>query len=214
MVRFDKPCVSVTHALNYFKMHMAGDDYLTEHGQAEMVWCGRDAARLGLHGIVQKDDFRKLCERKHPVTGETLSVRDSGPVRRVCYFGQISPPKDVSIAYLVGSDERIPCRSWPRHAVEYVGERPGYVRWRQPYRCQRPFRPLEIQWACGSRDWHTDTRWQATPHLWFSDRSLELARSERTRRVVREQTRHFHPRGDAAIGNPLALRLSPGHLPV
>ena len=36
MVRFDKPCVSVTHALNYFKMHMAGDDYLTEHGQAEM----------------------------------------------------------------------------------------------------------------------------------------------------------------------------------
>ena len=107
MVRFDKPCVSVTHALNYFKMHMAGDDYLTEHGQAEMVWCGHDAARLGLHGTVQKDDFRKLCEGKHPVTGETLGVRESGPVRRTCYFGQISPPKDVSIAYLVGGDERI-----------------------------------------------------------------------------------------------------------
>ena len=107
MVRFDKPCVSVTHVLNYFKMHMAGDDYLTEHGQSEMVWCGHDAARLGLHGTVQKDDFRKLCEGKHPVTGETLSVRDSGPVRRACYFGQISPPKDVSVAYLVGGDERI-----------------------------------------------------------------------------------------------------------
>jgi conjugative relaxase-like TrwC/TraI family protein len=107
MVRFDKPCVSVTHALNYFKMHMAGDDYLTEHGQAEMVWCGYDAARLGLHGTVLKDDFRKLCEGKHPVTGETLGVRDSGPVRRTCYFGQVSPPKDVSIAYLVGGDERI-----------------------------------------------------------------------------------------------------------
>jgi conjugative relaxase-like TrwC/TraI family protein len=115
MFRFDIPCVSVTHALNYFKMHMAGDDYLTEHGQAEMVWCGRDAARLSLHGVVQKDDFRKLCEGKHPVTGETLSVRDSGPVRRVCYFGQVAPPKDVSIAYLVGGDERI--AGWWKEAV-------------------------------------------------------------------------------------------------
>jgi TrwC relaxase len=96
-------------------MHMAGDDYLTEHGQAEMIWCGRDAVRLGLHGVVHKDDFRKLCEGKHPVTGETLSVRDSGPVRRVCYFGQVAPPKDVSIAYLVGGDERI--AGWWKEAV-------------------------------------------------------------------------------------------------
>ena len=64
---------------------------------------------------VQKDDFRKLCEGKHPVTGETLSVRESGPVRRVCYFGQIAPPKDVSIAYLVGGDERI--AGWWKEAV-------------------------------------------------------------------------------------------------
>jgi conjugative relaxase-like TrwC/TraI family protein len=115
MVRFDKPCVSVTHALNYFKMHMAGDDYLTEHGQAEMIWHGHDAARLGLRGIVQKDDFRRLCEGKHPVSGGKLGVRESGPVKRVCYFGQISPPKDVSIAYLVGGDERI--ADWWKEAV-------------------------------------------------------------------------------------------------
>ena len=37
MVRFDKPCVSASHALKYFKMHMTGGDYLTEQGQAEMV---------------------------------------------------------------------------------------------------------------------------------------------------------------------------------
>jgi conjugative relaxase-like TrwC/TraI family protein len=115
MVRFDVPCVSVTHALNYFKMHMVGDDYLTEHRQAEMVWCGHDAARLGLHGTVKKDDFRKLCEGRHPVSGEKLGARDSGPVKRVCYFGQISPPKDVSIAYLVGGDERI--AGWWKEAV-------------------------------------------------------------------------------------------------
>ena len=115
MVRFDKPCVNVTHALNYFKMHMAGDDYLTEHGQAEMVWVGRDAARLGLHGTVQKDDFRKLCEGKHPFTGHKLGGRERGVKQRICYFGQISPPKDVSIAYLVGGDERI--ARWWKDAV-------------------------------------------------------------------------------------------------
>ena len=46
MVRFDKPCVSLSHAVRYFERHMASDDYLTEEGQAEMVWIGRDAERL------------------------------------------------------------------------------------------------------------------------------------------------------------------------
>lgn len=85
---------------------MASDDYLTEDGQAEMVWVGRDAERLGLSGQAQKDDFRKLCEGRHPVTDERLTVIDR-QVKRVCYFAQISPPKDVSVAYLVGGDERI-----------------------------------------------------------------------------------------------------------
>src|SRR5882762_3387273 len=100
MVRFDKPCVSVSHAVRYFEKHMASDDYLTEEGQAEMVWVGRDAERLRLSGQVQKDDFRKLCEGRHPVTDERLAVIDR-QVKRVCYFAQISPPKDVSVAYLV-----------------------------------------------------------------------------------------------------------------
>src|SRR6201996_3556262 len=115
MVRFDKPCVNVSHALNYFKMHMAGDDYLTEQGQAEMVWVGEGAKQLGLDGTVQKDHFRPLCEGKHPITGEKLGHRERGPVKRVCFFGQVSPPKDVSIAYLVGGDERI--AGWWKEAV-------------------------------------------------------------------------------------------------
>ena len=114
MVRFDKPCVSVSHAVNYFEKHMASDDYLTEEGQAKMVWIGRDAKRLGLSGQVQKDDFRKLCEGRHPVTDERLGVLDR-QVKRICYFAQISPPKDVSIAYLVGGDERI--GEWWKEAV-------------------------------------------------------------------------------------------------
>jgi len=93
---------------------MASDDYLTEEGQAEMVWIGRDTERLGLSGQVQKDDFRKLCEGRHPVTDERLAVIDR-QVKRVCYFAQISPPKDVSVAYLVGNDERI--GGWWKEAV-------------------------------------------------------------------------------------------------
>jgi conjugative relaxase-like TrwC/TraI family protein len=49
------------------------------------------------------------------MTGEKLMVRDKGPHRRVCYFGQISPPKDVSLLYLVGGDQRI--GGWWREAV-------------------------------------------------------------------------------------------------
>ncbi len=115
MVRFDQPCVSASHAINYFSMHMASDDYLTEQGRVEMVWVGRDARRLGLSGQVEKDEFQRLCEGKHPVSGERLGSRERGPVRRVCYFGKISAPKDVSIAYLVGVDSRI--AGWWQEAV-------------------------------------------------------------------------------------------------
>ncbi len=34
-------------------------------------------------------------------------VRNNGSHRRVCYFGQISAPKDVSLLYLLGGDRRI-----------------------------------------------------------------------------------------------------------
>ena len=96
-------------------MHMASNDYLTEQGQAEMVWIGRDAERLRLSGNVEKEEFQRLREGKHTVSVERLGVRERGPVKRVCYFGQISAPKDVSIAYLVGGDERI--GAWWEEAV-------------------------------------------------------------------------------------------------
>ena len=51
----------------------------------------------------------------HPFTGAQLTPRDKGGERRVCYFGQISPPKDVSLFYLVGGDQRI--AQWWKEAV-------------------------------------------------------------------------------------------------
>ncbi len=106
MVRFDKPCMKVSGAVEYFREHMVGD-YLTQEGQAEMTWQGAGAARLGLAGRCRLEDFEALCNGLHPATGEKLMVRDKGAHRRVCFFAQISAPKDVSIAYLVGGDTRI-----------------------------------------------------------------------------------------------------------
>jgi len=107
MVRFDRPCRYVYRAVNYFSMHMARKDYLTEGDRVEMTWHGRGAERLGLKGTVDEHDFTRLCKGRHPVTNEKLMQRDNGENRRVCYFGQISAPKDVSIACLVGGDQRI-----------------------------------------------------------------------------------------------------------
>jgi conjugative relaxase-like TrwC/TraI family protein len=115
MVRFDKPCVLVAGAVEYFREHMVVGDYLTEAGKAEMTWVGSGVERLGLSGRCQLEHFEKLCQGQHPVTGEKLLVRDKGAQRRVCFFGQISPPKDVSLLYLVGGDQRI--GDWWREAV-------------------------------------------------------------------------------------------------
>jgi conjugative relaxase-like TrwC/TraI family protein len=115
MVRFDQPCVLVAGAVEYFREHMAVGDYLTEHGKAEMTWVGAGAATLGLKGVCRLDHFENLCRGCHPESGEKLMVRDKGSGRRVCFFGQISPPKDVSLLYLVGGDKRI--ADWWNEAV-------------------------------------------------------------------------------------------------
>lgn len=116
MVRFDRPCRYVYRAVNYFSMHMARKDYLTEGDRVEMTWHGRGAERLGLKETVEEHDFTRLCKGRHPVTNEKLMQRDNGENRRVCYFGQISAPKDVSIAYLVGGDQRI--AGWWKESVK------------------------------------------------------------------------------------------------
>ncbi|WP_438479710.1 MobF family relaxase [Oleiharenicola lentus] len=102
-------------AVEYFREHMAVGDYLTEDGKAEMTWFGAGADRLALQGRCQLEHFENLCHGLHPETGEKLMVRDKGAHRRVCFFGQISPPKDVSLLYLVGGDARI--AGWWQEAV-------------------------------------------------------------------------------------------------
>lgn len=91
-------------------------DYLDQGGQAALTWFGAGAERLGLRGKCVAAEFENLCRRRHPRTGEKLTVRERGAQGRVCYFGQISPPKDVSLLCLVGGDQRI--RAWWDEAVK------------------------------------------------------------------------------------------------
>lgn len=114
MVRFDKPCHQLHGAVEYFREHLRVGDYLTEEGRAEMTWVGLGAQRLGLAGVCDLVAFRRLCQGQHPATGAKLGVRGKAD-RRLCYFGQISAPKDVSIACLVGGDQRI--TGWWNEAV-------------------------------------------------------------------------------------------------
>jgi len=106
MVCFDKPSRAISGVVEYFQEHMQVGEYITEGQTIPMTWFCAGAERLGLTGTCKLDDFEAVCRGRRPGTGAHLFVRAKAD-RRVCFFGQISAPKDVSIALLVGGDRRI-----------------------------------------------------------------------------------------------------------
>lgn len=82
-------------------------DYYAE-GQQELVgqWRGQGAARLGLAGTVQKEDWDALCDNRNPTTGEPLTPRRKSD-RRVGYDMNFHASKTVSLLYGLTRDERI-----------------------------------------------------------------------------------------------------------
>jgi conjugative relaxase-like TrwC/TraI family protein len=111
----------LANAKEYFKEHLSVGDYYAEGQQVLGQWYGEGAETLGLSGVTHQDEFVRLCENLHPQTGQRLTVRqkttriDIGPDgkprqstnRRVFYDFTFSPAKSVSIAALVGQDQRI-----------------------------------------------------------------------------------------------------------
>ena len=112
-----KTQTNLKNAQSYFEEHLAVGDYYSEGQQIVGEWIGRGATALELSAAVGKDEFLKLCENRHPQTGDRLTARtkdtrqkeDGGEVanRRVFFDFTFSPPKSVSIAALVGNDQRI-----------------------------------------------------------------------------------------------------------
>ena len=82
-----------------------GDYYAKDGQELPGVWGGKGSERLGLEGEVGREAFGRLCENRHPETGEPLTpVTKAG--RRVAYDLNFHVPKSVSVLFgLTGSDE-------------------------------------------------------------------------------------------------------------
>jgi conjugative relaxase-like TrwC/TraI family protein len=111
-----KTQTNLKNAKGYFEEHLSVGDYYTENERVHGEWLGKGAELLGLSGTVTRDQFLALCENQYPASRELLTQRRNttrkdiaGEVanRRVFYDFTFSPPKSVSIAALVGGDQRI-----------------------------------------------------------------------------------------------------------
>jgi conjugative relaxase-like TrwC/TraI family protein len=98
----------------------ARDNYYTEGDVIRGVWHGQLAERWGLAGNVREDQFERLAEGQHPITGDQLvrhqTARETKNARgetvttmehRAGWDATFSAPKSVSLTALVGGDQRV-----------------------------------------------------------------------------------------------------------
>src|SRR5207237_6640249 len=114
--------LSSGQAKNYYQQEFtnAKENYYSESGEVEGHWYGRLAEEWKLKGKVQSEQYERLVAGQDPHTGDQL-IRSVTPREIVNDFGEemttsehragwdatISAPKSVSLAALVGDDERI-----------------------------------------------------------------------------------------------------------
>src|SRR4051812_29983630 len=110
-----KTQMNLKNAKAYFREHLCVGDYYGEGQQVAGQWLGTGAEKLRLSGKLGEQEFVRLCEGSHPVTGEKLNLRRNGQRvengqtvanRRVFFDFTISPPKSVSVVALL-QDDRI-----------------------------------------------------------------------------------------------------------
>jgi conjugative relaxase-like TrwC/TraI family protein len=109
---------SASGAANYHDKAFAVDGYKQEadnyyvNEMAEARWQGKGAELLGIEGgKVTREDFVNALEGKlkNPVTGETQDL--SGVKGRRAYYElTMAPPKSVSLAGILGGDDRVRVR--------------------------------------------------------------------------------------------------------
>jgi conjugative relaxase-like TrwC/TraI family protein len=115
------------------------ESYYSEDESIEGEWFGKLAKEWGLEGPVNKEAFARLTEGQHPHTGKQLIRRVTAKEyenqygdkvknseHRAGFDATFSAPKSVSLAALVGDDERI--RDAHRKAVNTaMGELENYA---------------------------------------------------------------------------------------
>lgn len=109
-------------AKDYFQAEYTNtqESYYSEGETVKGKWFGKQAEAWNLEGDVQQERFDRLCEGQHPLSGEQL-VRHVTSHKYENIYGEViessehragwdatfSAPKSVSLAALVGGDERI-----------------------------------------------------------------------------------------------------------
>lgn len=138
--------LSAGQASTYYQQEFtsAKENYYSESGEVQGRWCGRLAEEWELEGKVGSEQYERLVVGQDPRTGEQL-IRPVTPREIVNEFGEemttsehragwdatISAPKSVSLAALVGDDERIRIAHREsvdealRHFEEYLHARGG-----------------------------------------------------------------------------------------
>src|SRR5438067_7267679 len=121
MLTMSKP-LSAGHARRYHEEEFqnARENYYTEGAMIRGVWYGQLAERWGLVGEVREDQFERLAEGQHPMTGEQLvrhqTARETKNAHgenvttmehRAGWDATFSAPKSVSLTALVGGDDRV-----------------------------------------------------------------------------------------------------------
>lgn len=113
----------------YFVSHLSYKDYLDKNDQSVGTWKGRGARLLGLEGEVTEQAFERMRQGLDPLTGAKLRQRFSHEREngRTFYDWVFACPKDLSIQWRIGGDERIP--EWHKQAVseamEFVEKQAG-----------------------------------------------------------------------------------------
>ncbi len=121
MLTISKP-LSAGQARSYHQEEFsnAQENYYSEGDRIRGEWQGKLADKWGLRGGVQEEQFRRLSDGQHPVSGEQLVrhqtareyVNEQGKTvktmeRRAGWDATFSAPKSVSLTALVGGDERV-----------------------------------------------------------------------------------------------------------
>lgn len=94
---------NATAAKSYYSSR---GDYYIDDLEPSPTWNGKLRDRLNLPESLHPNQFIALCDNLHPHTGQPLTgaVRDDRDVGRDFTF---SPPKSVTLAGLIGGDDRV-----------------------------------------------------------------------------------------------------------
>lgn len=88
------------------KSYFSTADYYSEGQELVGLWRGEGATRLGLGGVIQKEQWDALCDNRDPRSGDPLTQRTIRD-RRVGYDFTFNVPKGVSVLYAQTKDQRI-----------------------------------------------------------------------------------------------------------